>query len=148
MVYDDAAPWPLEPDGTGPTLALRNPLVDNNYYVSWQASSEYGTPGEQNDVYSTGVGDDTLPAAFSVGQNYPNPFNADTAIPVNLPADGRVTVTVYSLLGQRVEVLADRVMPAGSYLLPFRPRGLASGIYICTVRFGSHIESRSMMYVK
>lgn len=148
VVYDDAAPWPLEPDGTGPTLALRNPLGDNNYYVSWQASSAYGTPGEQNDVYSTGVGDNTLPVAFSVGQNYPNPFNAETVIPINIPANGRVTVTVYSLLGQRVEVLADRVMPAGSHLLPFRPSGLASGIYICTVRFGSHIESRSMLYLK
>ena len=51
--YDDAAPWPLAPDGSGPSLELINPTLDNNAGASWAASTgNYGTPGAQNSVFS------------------------------------------------------------------------------------------------
>ncbi len=47
--YDDAAPWPTEPDGTGPSLELRDPGLDNGLAASWSASvSNNGTPGTLN----------------------------------------------------------------------------------------------------
>ena len=36
--YDDQAPWPEEADGTGPSLQLLAPDLDNNHYSSWFAS--------------------------------------------------------------------------------------------------------------
>lgn len=51
LTYDDAAPWPVEADGNGATLALRNPLLDNTAAASWGASASGGTPGERNDTY-------------------------------------------------------------------------------------------------
>jgi len=46
--YDDAAPWPIEPDGNGPTLELENPNLDNSLAENWHASTYHGTPGAIN----------------------------------------------------------------------------------------------------
>ena len=46
--YDDNDPWPILPDGNGPTLELKNPYLDNGISESWVASENYGTPSEPN----------------------------------------------------------------------------------------------------
>jgi hypothetical protein len=49
VVFDDAAPWPTQPDGNGPSLELTDPAQDNNAGANWHASSTNGgTPGEEN----------------------------------------------------------------------------------------------------
>lgn len=37
--YDDAAPWPTTPDGTGPSLELIDASVDNTIPQNWRAST-------------------------------------------------------------------------------------------------------------
>ena len=37
--YDDAFPWPLEPDGNGPSAELLSPKLDNNDGANWKAST-------------------------------------------------------------------------------------------------------------
>ena len=49
--YDNISPWPTEPDGTGPTLELIHPSLDNSLGANWAASNGSGTPGEKNSVY-------------------------------------------------------------------------------------------------
>ncbi len=51
--YNDKAPWPIEPDGDGPTLELVHPDLDNNLGNSWRSSNpeHLGTPGAINDSY-------------------------------------------------------------------------------------------------
>lgn len=53
---------------------------------------------------------------FAVGANYPNPFNAATNIPFELPVAGRVRLTVYNLLGQRIRVVEDGPFDRGRYI--------------------------------
>ena len=51
--YDDSSPWPLEPDGNGPTLELIHPSLDNDLGVNWATSDNNGgTPGMVNSVYT------------------------------------------------------------------------------------------------
>ena len=51
--YDDSSPWPLEPDGNGPTLELIHPSLDNDLGVNWATSDDNGgTPGMVNSVYT------------------------------------------------------------------------------------------------
>ena len=51
--YNDSSPWPLEPDGNGPTLELIHPSLDNDLGVNWAASDNNGgTPGVVNSVYT------------------------------------------------------------------------------------------------
>jgi len=54
VTYDDKAPWPLEPDGNGPTLELLDPQLDNSLAENWRASSGHGSPGKPN-FYLPGV---------------------------------------------------------------------------------------------
>ena len=54
VVYDDSSPWPLEPDGNGPTLELIHPSLNNGLGTNWRASDiNGGTPGAVNSVYTT-----------------------------------------------------------------------------------------------
>lgn len=49
--YDDKAPWPVSPDGTGPSLEIIDPVSDNNLPQSWGASQAIGgTPGAVNSL--------------------------------------------------------------------------------------------------
>ncbi len=60
--YDDASPWPIPPDGSGPSLALVDPASapDPSLGASWAASIDSGgSPGEQEGTPFTGnPGDD------------------------------------------------------------------------------------------
>lgn len=47
--YGVTAPWPGAPVGTGPSLSLMDPALDNNDGASWQPSAAAcGTPGSDN----------------------------------------------------------------------------------------------------
>jgi hypothetical protein len=51
MTYDDAAPWPITPDGGGPSLVLKTPAssVDHSNPTNWIASADLGgSPGQSS----------------------------------------------------------------------------------------------------
>lgn len=55
---------------------------------------------------ATSVGSEQqIPSEFVLNQNYPNPFNPSTMISYQLPAEGKVTVIVYDILGNVVKEL-------------------------------------------
>ncbi len=49
--YNDVDPWPIEADGSGATLELKNPNLDNELAENWNASENFGTPGVQNSTF-------------------------------------------------------------------------------------------------
>ncbi len=51
LIYDDTAPWPTEPDGTGPTLELKQLSLDNSLPSSWATSPGHGSPGKENSIH-------------------------------------------------------------------------------------------------
>lgn len=90
----------------------------------------------------------TTPDRFTLHSNYPNPFNPTTNISFTLPMSQNVEVVVYNVLGQRVAVLANQLMAAGTHTMTFNAAGLASGVYIYQVRAGSIVQNKTMMLVK
>ena len=50
--YNDTDPWPVEADGTGATLELIHPSLDNSLAENWTASIGYGSPGGENLINS------------------------------------------------------------------------------------------------
>jgi len=55
--YDDGGEWPTAPDGSGPSLELISPELDNSLAVNWQASyATFGTPGAANSVPISSIG--------------------------------------------------------------------------------------------
>lgn len=55
VTYDDDWPWPSEPDGTGPSLELLDPWLDNGQGANWGAGQPY-TPGAANHPASPSAG--------------------------------------------------------------------------------------------
>lgn len=97
--------------------------------------------------------DKVIPKQFSLYQNYPNPFNPVTTIKFDLPADGKVNIAVYNILGQQVRTLVDRDFAAGTYSVTWdgkndRGRIAASGIYIYQIKTDKFTQARKMLFLK
>lgn len=86
----------------------------------------------------------SLPQTYALGQNYPNPFNPSTVIRYELPAAGRVTLSVYTVLGQEVATLIDGERPAGVHEVRFDAADLPSGVYLYRIQSGSFTQTRKM----
>ncbi|MGE5365264.1 MAG: T9SS type A sorting domain-containing protein [Bacteroidota bacterium] len=89
-----------------------------------------------------------VPEHFALEQNYPNPFNASTVISYSVPSSGTVTLSVFDALGREVKKLSNEYHTAGQYKAVFDGTGLASGIYIYTLRTGSAAESKKCLLLK
>ncbi len=87
-----------------------------------------------------------LPAVFALHQNYPNPFNPATIIKYDLPADAKVNLTVYNLLGQTVEELVDETQNAGFRSFEWNAGNYPSGVYY--YRLSAHGNKVSFSDVK
>jgi hypothetical protein len=151
LTYDDVAPWPVEADGTGPTLALISPDSDNSVSGNWVYSTENGTPGIANDLLFSGIDESAeteAPSAFALGQNYPNPFNPVTTIPFSLPKSGRVTLSIYSVTGQRIAEILNDTLPAGYYQAVFSAGQLPSGMYFYRIEANGFSETKTMLLLK
>ncbi len=54
--YLDEPPWPVLPDGLGPSLEVIDPLADNSSPRNWRAAYSGGqSPGRRNSVSATGL---------------------------------------------------------------------------------------------
>jgi hypothetical protein len=85
---------------------------------------------------------------FALLQNYPNPFNPSTVIPFELQEPAHIRLEVFNKAGQRVSVIADKFMSAGSHVAMFNAGGLAAGMYLYTLRTGSYTGFGKMLLVK
>jgi len=94
-----------------------------------------------------------LPADFALHQNYPNPFNPTTAISFTLGEKTAVTLTVFNILGERVAVLVDGDMEAGSHTVTwdgtdYNGSQVASGLYLYRLTAGDRVISKKMTLLK
>lgn len=83
------------------------------------------------------------PNKFELKQNYPNPFalksdltpngNTSTRLTYSIPIDGFVKLTLYNIVGQEIMILENGFKNAGSYSMDFKPFGLQSGVFFCSL---------------
>ncbi|MBN2012249.1 lamin tail domain-containing protein [candidate division KSB1 bacterium] len=131
--FDNDMPWPKEPDGSGPSLELKNTSGLNDRPFNWSYSKvKKGTPGADNSVWTAVEFQTTndAPATFKLFQNYPNPFNPTTKIAYQLPRAARVTLSIYNLLGETTATLVtNEQQAAGLYNVSFDATHYGSGVY-------------------
>lgn len=102
-------------------------FVATGHYIALEG----GTPAK-----ASAVAPNQLPTEFSLAQNYPNPFNPETEISFAFPKVSKVTLTVYNILGQVVEVLIDSEMYPGYHSVRWNGEHVASGIYFYRITTG------------
>ncbi len=89
-----------------------------------------------------------VPEKFTLAQNYPNPFNPSTTINYTVPRTAEVNLAVYNVLGQRVSLLVDKQLAAGTYSVNFRADHFASGVYFYVLKADDVHIVRKMILIK
>jgi hypothetical protein len=102
--------------------------------------------------FPTGINDNisnTAPDNYALMQNYPNPFNPSTTIPFNLSSGGKVSLTVYDLLGRTVDVLINNEqMSAGTHSVKWNAQNRPAGIYFYKLNTGSFSAVKKLVLLK
>lgn len=125
-----------EPD----TLRIPTLGSDSLYYIAVKSSDDFGNLSEISNqvIFNTtlvGVDDALMPREFSVYPVYPNPFNPQTKIKFTLPEFSKVSVYVYSVVGELVETITkDNLLSAGEHSFNWTPKNLSSGIYLISIQ--------------
>ncbi|NQV50150.1 MAG: CotH kinase family protein [Candidatus Marinimicrobia bacterium] len=149
LSYDDEAPWPALADGSGATLELVHPSLDNGLSESWAASEGVGTPGGQNSRYLDPASaiEAENPTVLKIQRAYPNPFNAQISISLGLHLNVESRIQIFDLRGALVRDSFIPAVAAGQYTFVWdgktnMGRDCASGMYI--VRVSQSALSNSM----
>ncbi len=105
--------------------------------------TDTGSVSALNDLISSGI-----PVKPELMQNYPNPFNPATVIRFGLVESGQVSIEIYNLIGEKVEVLTSKKYPAGYHTVEFNGSGYASGMYLYVLKTQKFVQVKKMILVK
>lgn len=94
------------------------------------------------------TGSQLQPKGLQLFPCYPNPFNPETTISFELPDDGRVSLKLYSVLGEELATLLDNYLYRGLHKTVVNARAYASGIYICRLQTGSGSLQQKLVLIK
>ena len=104
---------------------------------------------------SDAIGEDQslMIKSFQLETNYPNPFNPSTTIKYHLNKPGKVELTVYNTLGQKVKTLVAKSMSTGVYRVEWdgsdnNSRTVSSGIYFYQLKTESGSMTRKMTLIR
>jgi hypothetical protein len=137
------------------TDALVDSLLAGKIYVNFHSATNPGGEirGQLDITTSTATSVEQVsaevPAAFALSQNFPNPFNPSTTITFHIASAGRVTLTIFTMLGQRVSELVNEAKEPGTYAVTFDASRLASGSYLYQLRNErGQVQARQMLLLK
>ena len=142
---DDAFVADYNTDGSTTTIIVVNPASERLF-------SSVGNYSIEEVVAATTAGyinaGEVVPSAIAIGNAYPNPFNPSTSFEVNVGQTGNVSVMVYNVNGQFVDMIHEGPMDAGLYNMTWNANDFASGMYIIKANNADVTVSQKVMLVK
>ena len=130
-------------EGNSTTLMVVDPNSDELFVAEGDFTIET-VVAAANGAYI----DISVPTAFSVSNAYPNPFNPTTSLNINLDTDSHVSVKVFNVMGQLVDVVTEGQMAVGSHSISWDASTVASGVYFINTEVGSSLSSQKVMLLK
>jgi hypothetical protein len=114
--------------------------ISGLYYRRWEPVSE-------------NIGESPEPKSSLLLSNYPNPFNATTLISYRLDKPGPVNLTIYDILGRKIETLIDSEEEAGYHEIIWdatddRGHILRSGIYFVNFESNETHQIKKLLLLK
>jgi len=88
------------------------------------------------------------PLKYELLQNYPNPFNPVTTLKFALPEASKVTLKIFSLLGEEVAEVVNEEKPAGFHQVEFDASKLSSGVYFYKIETNNFTQIKKMSVIK
>lgn len=131
-----------EDDSQARSLALAYKLLALTTETAYQAPSPHAA---ETDPGAPSRSETTPTLAVTA---YPNPFNPVTTIRYTLPAESRVILQVYDMLGRAVMPLVDAVQGAGMHEVAFDATHLASGLYQYRLEVDGQVQTGTMLLFK
>ncbi|MBT8390663.1 MAG: T9SS type A sorting domain-containing protein [Ignavibacteria bacterium] len=89
-----------------------------------------------------------IPEEYALLQNYPNPFNPTTRIRFSIPTANKVTIDVFTQLGEKVATVLNSNLSAGYYEFEFDAMNLPSGMYFYKISSGNFTDIKKMVLIK
>ena len=84
--------------------------------------------------------EDIEPVTFEL-LSFPNPFNANVTIQYTIETPDNISITVYNILGQRVDTVFKGFRDMGTYNTQWNASDFSSGLYIVVLRYSGHFKS-------
>ncbi len=131
-----------------PNTSVEQGLADSYTYRTNRVWVGEGFNYPDSDLVSIDDGRQVLARDFVLEQNYPNPFNPTTAITYQLPANSKVQLTVYNMLGQKIQTLVNEKQNAGIHKVQFSGANLASGVYFYRLNANGKTQIKKMILMK
>ena len=94
-----------------------------------------------------------IPGEISLSGNYPNPFNSSTLIKFSIPEKSHVLLSVFDIMGRKVNTLIDKEIAAGEYSILWDGTDsdgltVSSGIYYSRLVVADQIRTAKMTMLK
>jgi photosystem II stability/assembly factor-like uncharacterized protein len=80
--------------------------------------------------------------------SYPNPFNSRMTIQYSINEAGEITISIYNMLGQRIEILYDGYSETGIQELNWNAAEFSSGIYFVVLSSKKQVKTIKTTLVK
>lgn len=104
-----------------------------------------GSASVSTDQTALPVADAEVPAAARLVSVYPNPAAGAATVVYEAVGGEPVRLTVYDVLGRRVQVLVDAPQAPGRHEVRLDASRLTPGVYVCELRAGAHREVRRLV---
>lgn len=89
------------------------------------------------------------PLNFAFYNNYPNPFNSKTTLSFFLNCPGKLTISIYNLLGQEIERLVEQELArAGNYQIQWVATKYTSGLFLIKIIFNEKVHVEKVLLIK
>ena len=95
-----------------------------------------------------------IPSNFSLLQNYPNPFNPETLIQYEVPAEQRIAIDIFDILGNHVRTLVNEIQQPGIHTAVWNGTNdngfpVSSGVYLYKMQAQKKFsKTRKMILVR
>ena len=132
-------------EGSTTTLIVVSPTEDMLFEANGDFTVEEAVAATTDGYINTNV---NIPDAITLGAAYPNPFNPSTSFELNVNQAGNISVMIYNVNGQIVDVLHQGYKDAGVHSMTLNGQNLSSGMYIVKATSADVTVSQKVMLIK
>jgi hypothetical protein len=128
----------------GRFVTVARPLTIYQYEVPETTSTNGG---------SQSIGRITVLTKPRLYQNYPNPFKTNTNIRYSLPAESKVSLSIFDISGRLIKTLVNQKQSSGIYSISWDGKGnqeksVPSGVYFYHLKTDNHQTTNRAIIIK
>ena len=101
-----------------------------------------------SDLTTLSLDEIIVPDRSGIQKCYPNPFNPAVTINFSLQDKEFTQISIYNILGEKVDDLVTATIPAGFHYLQWNATDFPTGVYFIQLLTPSYQQTRKIMYLK